>query len=333
MFEIREEKTYIYLDENIKDFSSLSAGLLIAGLGQGIKIAYINPNPNAKKLTNFIENLSLNYSFVRNLNIRMMGIFMPKSKEIITKTILPQVEYLNMTKDMFWKDLDNFEIIIFDNLNLEGENSFEKIKLISLLKNKNPKTQIIAITPEKKVFENLKSEFNNAIKCELQKNNGLTKIKGITTIYGSSQGKSIFAYGELLRGFLYKADVKLIYFNKPYDNYGDITFFKYLKKWQFENSFYGTFDYVQTGAKPTETQEKKVKEAKEALMLLKTSLKKQSPVIADEILNIINENLLTSEEINEVLRNTNNQVILTGDIITNEIKNISENLIEFKRIE
>lgn len=328
MFEIREEKTYIYYDENINDFSSLGAGLLATGLGQGAKIAYINSNPNAKKLTNFIENLNLNYTFVRNLNIKSMGIFVVKNEKIITKTLLPEVEYLNMTKEMFWKDLENFDLIIFDNFDLEN---YEKIKVISLLNNKNPKTQIIAITPNKNTFKEIKNNFNNSIICKNKKNNGLTKINGITTIYGKGEGKSIFAYGELLRGFLYKADVKLIYFNKIHDYYGDINFFKALKKWQTENSFYGTLDYVQTGTKINDDKDTKIKEAKEALMLLQTSLKKQSPVIADEILNLINSNILNNNEIIDILNNTKNQIILTGEEITTQIMNISENLLEFEK--
>lgn len=245
---LEKKKTYIYFDKNVKDFSNLAAGLLTRGLGQGVRIAYIDSENSAKKLINFIENLSLNYSFVKNLNINTMGIFVPKNESIITKTLLPQVEYLNMTKEMFWKDLDNFDLIIFDNLTFEN---IKKIKIISLLKNKNLKTQIVALTKNKNIFNELKDEFHHSIECNYKKSNSLTKIKGITTIFGNANGKSIFAYGELIRAFLYKADVKLIYFNKAEDYYGDVTFFKYFKKWQFDNSFYGNFDYVQTGIKPS----------------------------------------------------------------------------------
>lgn len=326
MFEIREEKTYIYFDENIKDFSNLAAGLLTRGLGQGVRIAYVDSSNTAKKLTNFIENFSLNYSFVKNLNINTMGIFSPKNEMIVTKTLLPQVEYLNMTRDMFWKDLINYDLIILDNLTLK---EFKKIKIISLLKNKNLKTQIIAITKEKNTFEELKDEFNHSIKCKYKKSNSLTKVKGITSVFGNANGKSTFAYGELLRGFLYKADVKLIYFNKAEDFYGDVTFFKHFKKWQKENSFYGSFDYVQTGVKPQNKDiNLKKEEANQALMLLKTALKKQSPVVADEILNIINEEIIDINEIIKILSETKNQIILTGNEIERNIENLSENLVE-----
>ena len=126
MFEIREEKTYLYLDEKSEDFSNLATGILTRGLGKGIKIAYIDSNNTAKKLTNFIENLSLSYSFMRNLNINSVALFTPKNKDIISKTLIPQVEYLNITKDMFFKDLLNYDLIIFDNLTFDN---FEKIKI------------------------------------------------------------------------------------------------------------------------------------------------------------------------------------------------------------
>lgn len=329
MFEVREEKTYIYFDENSKDFSNIAAGLLTRGLGQGVKVAYIDSNNTAKKLINFIENFSLNFSFVKNLNINSMGIFVPKNESIVTKTLVPQVEYLNMTKDMFWKDLDSYDLIILDNLNLE---IYKKIKIISMLKNKNLKTQIVAITPDKTTFNELKSEFNYNIECQYKKSNSLTKIKGITTVFGNGNGKSIFALGELLRGFLYKADVKLIYFNKAEDYYGDVTFFKHFKKWQIENTFYGTFDYVQTGIKPNlEDKNLKKKEANEALMLLKTALKKQSPVIADELLNLIEDKSLEIEKVIEVLTSTKNQVILTGNNLEKNIENLAENIVELKK--
>lgn len=67
-------------------------------------------------------------------------------------------------------------------------------------------------------------------------------------------------------------------------------------------------------------------------MLFKTALKKQSPVIADEILNLIEENFLEIEEVINTLTNTKSQIILTGNKLEKNIENLTENIIEFIEI-
>lgn len=328
MFEINEGKTYLYLDEKIEGFSNIGIGLITRAIGQGVSISYIDTKNSAKKWTNFIENLSMSYSFVKSIQKINIGIYSPKNENIITKTIVPAVEYLNITNDMFWKDLENSDLVIFDNFDFE---IFKKIKLISLIKNKNFRTQIVVITKDKNIIKELKDEFNFIIKCEYKKNSGLGVVKGITNITGNGNGKSVYAYGELLRKFLYKGDVKLIYFDKAEDLYGDVTFFKHLKKWQKEHNLYGVFDYVQNGTKRNITEEDLIKkEAEEALMLFKTSLKKQSPVIADELNNLIERNIIDDQEVINILRETKGEVIITGNKSTKKIKDISETLIEFE---
>ena len=71
------------------------------------------------------------------------------------------------------------------------------------------------------------------------------------------------------------------------------------------------------------------KEAKEALMLFQTSLKKQSPVIGDEVNNMIEKNYLDVNEVIEVLKTTKGDVIMTGHSTNKRICEVSEKIIEF----
>lgn len=325
-------QTYLYLDEKNSDFSNIAAGLLIRTIGERKKIAYIDSKDSASKLTNFIENLSLSYSFVKKLGNFALDIYKIKPNNKISKTLIPQVEFGTITTEMFWNSLSNYDLIIFDNLTLETINI---IKLISTLQNKSPFTNIIAITPDKKTHSKLKENFQNNLTCNHIEHKNLNTKKGITNITGEGVGKTLYSIGYLIRNFIYKKDVKLIYFDKGDDIYGDPIFLTALKKWSMENNYYGTFDFVKTGIKRFNqtgyrefNSEIDTKEAKDALMLLETSLKKQTPVIADELNTIIEKNILSIKDVLPILNKITNEIIITGRQSPKEILNISEKIIE-----
>ncbi|MDA3854764.1 MAG: cob(I)yrinic acid a,c-diamide adenosyltransferase [Candidatus Woesearchaeota archaeon] len=316
----------IYLDKNIIDYSNLSAGLLIKAIGLGMKIAYIDTKDSATKLSNFIENLSLSYSFTNSLKRFQLDIYKPKQNKKISKTIIPLVEFCNITQDMFYNSLYEYDLVIIDNLNFEILN---KMKIISLLKNSN--SQIIITTKEEEIFNEIKSECNSQYICEYIENHNLVINKNITNISGNGKGKTAYPIGYLIRKFLEKHAVKLIYFDKGDDIYGDPIFLNSLKKWSRENNLYGSFDFVKTGIKRQfnnqsrdEITPQDIKEANEALMLLKTSIKKQSPVIADELNTIIEKKIINLDEILPILNDVKNELIITGNTTNQKLLNLAK---------
>jgi len=331
-----KEKNIIYLDPKTSDFSNIAAGLLIQAIGNQRSVAYINFENKAIKLTNFIENVSLSYSFVKALNRFHVDIYNFKDENKISKTIIPLVEFCMISTDMFYNSLNNYDLIIIDNYNSKY---MSNIKIKSVIEN-NPKAQVILITANEKIFKNISIHFNTKIHCKYTKNKTITtNLSSIVNIVGDAMGKSLYSIGYLLRQFLYKKDVKLIYFDKGDNIYGDAVFFKALKKWVIENNLYGTFDFVKTGIKRYTTQGYRIentildrKEAKDTLMLLKTALKKQTPVVADELNTIIYKNILKIEEILPILNNVKNELIITGKTSHKELLNISKDIIDINLI-
>ncbi|MFW6285714.1 MAG: cob(I)yrinic acid a,c-diamide adenosyltransferase [Nanoarchaeota archaeon] len=335
MKEIQNRKTYIYYDNKIDGFSNIAVGSLIKAIGENLNIAYIDSSDKVNKINNFIENLSLSYNFRKNLNSFHVDIFNLKDDKKILQSIIPQVEFSAITYDMFWNSLKNYDILIFDNFD------FKKIPLIkikSILINKMPKTQILLCTKDKNAYEKIKENFNIKIICNYSTNKGLLIKKGLINIYGNCKGTSTYAIGYLLKNFILKKDVKLIYFDKGDDIYGDAIFFTQLKKWNIENRMYGRFDFVKTGIKRYQfgnfRQENITldnKEAQDGLMLLSTALKKQSPVIADELNDVISKGIINEQDVIDVIKGIKNELIITGKTTPSKIKEMSQKLIEFQK--
>jgi ATP:corrinoid adenosyltransferase len=331
---LQERKTYIYYDKKIEDFSNICTGYLIRSIGEGLNIAYIDCLSKAIKLTSFIENLSLSYSFRKNLYRFHADMFSLKDEKKVSKTIIPQVEFSAITYEMFYNSLNNYDIILIDNYD---SLKIPSIKINALLKNKNPKTQIVLCTNKKEDFNLIKENFNYKINCEYKENQGLISKKGLINIYGNFDGKSMYALGYLMRSFISKKDVKLIYFDKGDDIYGDAFFFSQLKKWNIENTMYGNFDFVKTGIKRYKFGNFRdditffdIKEAKDGLMLLTTALKKQTPVVADELNDMITKGMLDEQEVINILKNIKNELLITGKNSTSKIKDLSNTILEFK---
>ena len=329
-----EQKNTIYLENGIEDFSNIAIGILIQAMGGGKRVAYINNYNKAVKLTNFIENLSLSYSFVKSLNRFQIDIYNFKDKDKISKTLIPAVEFCMISKEIFYNSLNNCDLIIIDNYDRDNIN---KIKVRSIIEN-NPLSQIILTTNNKDDYKDIKENFNIKVEIKEEVSKKLMTNKSITNITGENLGKSLYSIGYLLRNFLYKKDVKLIYFDKGDNIYADAVFFNSLKRWTIENNLYGTFDFVKTGIKRYTPQGYRKestmldrKEAKDTLMLLKTALNKLSPVVADELNTIINKNILKIDEVLDVLKNAKNEIIITGENSKKEILDISGKIIKFAR--
>ncbi len=337
MLDICQGKTYLYYDETSQEgFSNLATGLLIRLIGDSKNIVYIDTQSKAVKLSNFFENISLSYSFVKSMGNFSLKIYKPIGLDKkYSKTLIPAVEFLNISEDIFINELYDSDVLIFDNFALE---SIDYLKIIKYLQNKPISQQIILVTSEKSAFVKMQEYFDYKIRIDNKKQNNLLTIKGLTSIYGEGFGKSLYSYGSLLKKFLYKSDVKLIYFDlfsifKP-----DINFFINLKKWSCENaSFYGQFDFAypkKQGKMNYEHIDKlqKIRESKDSLMLLKTSVNKQSPVVGINALRSFEDKHFSQDELLNVLACVNKEVLITGRRVNEHIKKKSENSIEFQLI-
>ena len=330
---LNERKTYIYYDQKIENFSNICIGYLIRAIGEGLNIAYVDCLAKAGKFSNFIENLSLSYAFRKNLYRFHADLFSLKDDKKVSKTIVPQVEFSAITYDMFWNSLNHYDIILFENYDSK---KIPPIKIKGILRNKAPKTQIVLCTNNRKDYDLIKENFNYKISCMYKENKGLVSKRGLTNIYGSSCGKTMYALGYLIKCFIEKKDVKLIYFDKGDDIYGDMHFFSQLKKWNIENTMYGSFDFVKTGSKRysygsfrEDVNFWDKKEAKDGLMLLNTALKKQTPVVADELNDAIARGLIDEKEAVNILERIKNELLITGKASTKKIEDMSETVIEF----
>ena len=327
---------HIYFDENIEDFSNVAVGLIIRALGHGLKIAYIDCSNTASKFTNFLENLSLSNSFIRKFDRFLIDIYRFKSDLIMSKTILPLVEFTNIPHHMFWKEINSYDLVVFDKCYFK---CIPKLKIINLLNNKPKKTEIIFVLQEKKEFDEIKSYFDLITHYKHTNKNTIISKSNILNITGNGKGKSTYCFGMIIRAYLNKDDVRLIYFDKGGDFYGERRFFDPLKKWAKENTLYGRFDYVATGCRRFdgssfrfENSEEDKKEAKEGLMLLRTALKKQTPVIAEELNTTIKTNLLDKKEVLDVLKSVVNELIITGRYSPKEFLELSNQIIEAEEI-
>lgn len=327
--------THAYLDKEIEGFSNIAVGLLIRAIGHNLRIAYIDTQDKATKFNNFLENLSLSYSFTKKFNRLSVDLYTFKQNNKIMKSLIPQVEFYTIDEKIFYQGLTDYDLIIFDNLK---ENKVDKFKLLNLINNKGPETELVLIFSDEKEFNEIKDNADLITVYEYTKRQ-LFGSKGIINVTGNGKGKSTYGFGYLIRNFINKRDVKLVYFDKGGDFYGEKHFFESLKKWSKENNLYGKFDYVSTGLTRFtegkfrfENTDLDVKEAKEGLMLLKTSLKKQTPVIAEELNTTIQTGLLTIEEILPVLQNAANETVITGRYSPKEILDISTLIIEAKEI-
>ena len=329
--------SHCYFDSRIEGFSNVAVGLLIRAIGHGLKVAYVDVGGKGTKFTNFIENLSLSYSFVKRFDRLRIDLYTFKVNDKVSKTLIPLVEFYTINSEMFWKGLNEYDLVIFDNIE---KDSLSKFKIISFIENKAIDVESVFVFSDEKSFNDVKDNFNLvSIYNYNDASKGLILKQNIINITGDGKGKSTYGFGHLIRSFISKKDVKLVYFDKGGDFYGEMKFFEALKRWAVENNLYGKFDFVATGLRRFDGQkfrfdntEGDIREAKEGLMLFKTALKKQTPVIAEELNTTVKTGLLNVEDIVAVLKEAQREVIITGRYSPKEIIDISAVVVEVEEI-
>lgn len=333
MFDARiKGLTHAYLDEKQDGYSNVAAGLLTRAVGHGLKVAYVDVKSSASRFFNFLENICISHFFVKNFSRLHIETFSFKNSKI-QRGILPVVEFYTIDSKIFWNSLENFDLVIFDNF--EFREDIDKYAVLNFINSKNPMTETIFVFSSKKDFNEIKDNFDLVSEYKYTNNAGLLSKKNIYNLTGEGKGKSTYSFGFIIREFINKKDVKLIYFDKGGNFYGEKIFFNNLKKWSTQNRFYGKFDYVTTGLARFDGQSFRFentpadeKEAKEGLMLLKTALRKQTPVIAEELNTTIHTGLLTTKEVRDVLENVENELLITGRYAPKSLLDISSKIIE-----
>jgi ATP:corrinoid adenosyltransferase len=329
--------SHVYLDESQEDFSNFSVGLLIRALGHNLKIAYFDVNNSAKKFISFLENLSLSNFFNKEFQRVHIDVFNVSKNNKITRTILPLVEYHNIDKDYFFQVLKDYDLIIFDNFNV-GE-FFSNLDVKKTINEKNSFADIFYIVNNKKDFEKINAYFDFSYVYEIKKKRTLLTNKNLIYLYGDGRGKSLYSYGYIIRNYILKCDTKLIFFDKGDDIFGEFKFFSSLKNWSKMNSrFYGGFDFVITGYKRfigpvyrNDILQIDIDEAKEGIVLLKTAIKKQTPIIADELGSVYNKEIISKEEIEGVLSLLKNELLITGDKNIDFLSNYANKIIKISK--
>lgn len=329
-------QNHIYLDSHLDGYSNVAVGLLVRAVGHGMKVAYVDVGGGATKFTNFLENVSLSYSFVRKFDRLHIEIFRFKNDDKVSKTIIPLVEFSNINYDLFWDSIDNYDLVVFDNVSFDN---VDKKKVLSFLESKDMNCEVVFVFNNEKDFDGVKDAFDLITKYDYKSNNSLVTKQSIVNITGDGKGKSTYSFGYLIRNFILKSNVKLIYFDKGGDFYGERFFFNAIKKWSVENNLYGSFDYTATGLKRFDGKSfrfdnvlEDVREARDGLMLLNTAMKKNSLVIAEELNTTIKTGLLKIDEVMHVLDKVENDLMITGRYSPKEILNISSTIIEVQEI-
>lgn len=331
-----EGLNHLYLDTKLEGFSNVAAGLLTRAVGHGLKVAYVDVLGKATKFTNFLENLSLSHSFVRRFDRFSIEIFTFKNNKKISKSILPNVEFYTIPEELLWSSLEKFDLVIFDNCSFDVVHKFS---IVNFLDSKPSDLESVFVFSNKEEFDQIKDNFDLVSEYNYKLNPTIGTNKNIINVTGDGKGKSTYSFGFLIRRFIEKFNVKLIYFDKGGDFYGERFFFNSLKKWISENTLYGSFDYVATGLKRFdgktfrfENVPEDIKEANEGLMLLRTSIKKQTPVIAEELNTTIKTGLLEKEKVLDVLKNVENELMITGRYSPKEVQDLSNLLVEVKEV-
>lgn len=295
----------IYLDETKDDTNSnISAGFLIRSSGAGLRTAYIDCDKTSRKFINLLENLSLITGFKNNISKFHIEIFSFKNQNLMQKTLLPLVEYYNISKIKLKEELLNFETIIIENLDFENI-SLEILK--QLIRDKNILTELIVITKSKEIYNKIKDLFQ--ISIEVSRSNFLQKFSRFTILEKSFYGQTQYLLGYITRKYLQKKDIKYISFKKNIKN-SEEPFLRELKKIHTNILNYGKFDYVYLNLQTLQDEKPKIKEIENQLMLLETSIKKQSIIIVENLFDILITDEIR-EKVIEILSESKNELLIS----------------------
>ena len=185
---------HLYEDEQIDQFSNVAVGLLMRAVGHGLKVAYVDSQAQATRFSNFLENFCLSRSAVKRFDRFHVELFTFKSQEKISRTLLPSVEFTTQSTELFWKALENFDLVLFDDI------TFDQLSLYSLkqfLNNRDPHQEIIFTTKDPKIAKELEEHVDLYSIYKYTKNPRLKTKKSLKNITGDGKGKSTYSFGYL----------------------------------------------------------------------------------------------------------------------------------------
>lgn len=273
-------QNHLYFEPDSEHVSNVLCGLFMRAMGHGLSVAFVDCSQKAQKFKNFFENSCISHSFKKQFEHFNSAFFTIENTEKVKVLSLPQVEYLTLTHDQFWKVLERYDVVLFDNLQFE---TLSKYALISYLTSKPEKQELCLQTTSKQIYTEFEPHTHLVTQYlkKTKKEQTLSSKKNLICLTGNGKGKSTWSFGYLFNHFLNKQNVKLIYFDKGGDYYGEKHFFTAVKQWSKQHPLYGTFDFVTTG-KPRfngetfrfENTPEDINEAKEGIELLRTALKK-----------------------------------------------------------
>lgn len=317
--------------DNQKTISEIFLGIILRATAHGLKIALVDTNNSSTKYIQALENFSLSKEFKKKFKKIHIETF-SKTPTGISRGILPVVEYQTISADMMYRELYKFDIVLIDH----PDSSFlQSSKTLSLLKNKREETEIF-ISTSTKPFTTIASQVDSIITQEITTQKSLLSNPSISLITPTPWG-NLYSYGRMFLEFLKKEQVKYIAFDKADLFYGEHIFFDAIKIWKKHHKLYGEFDYLVTGI-PRHTGPQlrtfstpaDKKEASEGLELLKTSLKKQTPVVIDNIDEAIKHELLSKENILDVIKKSSKEVLIPTTLLIEEITPLAGKTITFK---
>ncbi len=232
-------------------------------------------------------------------------------------------ENIDFFFDDYIPDKLNYDLIIFDNCNFD---TLKKNEIIDMIKNKN--SEYVFTFSVQEEYVQLKDSFDLVSEYEYEDNN-LGK-ENITNISGDGKGKSTWCLGEIIRNLIKEKKVKLIYFDKGGDIYGERFFFEKLKD--------KNLDIVVTGTQRFdgktfrfENQKQDFSEAKKGLNELENS-KNYNLIIADELNTTINSNLLQEKYVLDIIKDIDTKLIISGRYVKNSILKLCYEQIDVKHI-
>ena len=211
---------------------------------------------------------------------------------------------------------------------------------MKFLENKNKNTEVVFAFSNKSELEEIKDKFDLISYYDYKNNNTSNNFNLSYNITGNGKGKSTYSFGYLIRKFIEKKDVALLYFDKGGDFYSEREFFRSLEKFSEENRFYGRFNFFVSGNVRFDGKNFRFKnsnedivEAKRGLNLLKENLKEKEVIVLEELNSTISLKLLNLEEVIPILNSLKSEVMITGRYSPKDLVSISKCLVEVIEIE
>jgi hypothetical protein len=319
-------KNFLYLYENINDFTNIGAGILIKSISKNKNTAYINFNQKAKTLTSFFENLALSKEFNSSLKIKL-DIFSFETGKI-TKSILPFVEYLTINIDDFFRHIQtDYDIIIFENFQPEQITTDD---LIQIIEKKSSKTNIIITTSDESVLKEIVKLLDKVSIIKLTSSNSLISSKNVELTFANNlENRQLNSLGEIIRNFVLKQETKYISFLENVNDDEKI-FLTNLKFFSKNQTLYPNFDYLIYTNKSINNNLTDLKLYEDFLKIILTLLRKDNGILIID--NLFNPFVKENEIINQIykfLYNSNLKVKLNIDKENSRLLSLSNKTTKF----